>query len=356
MGAILERASERLVEQATTDGQASVHLLKEQVTARLPSGGDLSLMRKRLPGRPSRAALLLVHGFGTNRYTWHLDQRSLSAWLASRGYDVFNLELRGIGRSRALGAPSPVSFDEHVEVDLPAALDAVQACGHERVFLLGHSLGGAAAYAVSPRERQRIAGVITLSGVFRWGKGTRALGALARVVHGCGWVHRKVGASNGVPILLEGLGRLLARGVRVVDRGWVPLPAEAWAPGSVEHDVLREWLTRAFDRTSGGVLNTLGRMARTGAFRNLAGDRDYGAEWAACGVPVLVLGGDRDLLAHPYEDVRPAYEASSARDRTYYCFGPSTGGLSYGHIDLLIGRQAPDEVWPRIANWLDART
>ena len=91
-----------LVEQRV-HGSERLHLTKGVVSAALPGGGSLALVRKRLPGLEPRAAVVLLHGFGQNRYTWHLDSRSFSAYLAGRGLDVFNLELRGHGRSRGLG-------------------------------------------------------------------------------------------------------------------------------------------------------------------------------------------------------------------------------------------------------------
>jgi len=36
-------------------------------------------------------------------------------------------------------------------------------------------------------------------------------------------------------------------------------------------------------------------------------------------------------------------------------FGKAHGQAEdYGHIDFLVGRRAPDEVWPTITRWLEA--
>ena len=65
----------------------------------------LAMVRKRVAHRDGTLApLLLVHGFGQNRYAWHLPARSFANHLAMSGFDVFNVELRGHGRSRMLGA------------------------------------------------------------------------------------------------------------------------------------------------------------------------------------------------------------------------------------------------------------
>ncbi|HVY48917.1 MAG TPA: alpha/beta fold hydrolase, partial [Minicystis sp.] len=88
------------------------------------------------------APVLLVHGYGQNRYAWHLPSRSFSNYLARAGFDVYNLDLRGHGRSRHLGAQRPRHVSEFVREDVPTALEEVQRLsGGRPVFYVGHSLG-----------------------------------------------------------------------------------------------------------------------------------------------------------------------------------------------------------------------
>ncbi|MDC3378907.1 alpha/beta fold hydrolase [Planctomycetota bacterium] len=350
---MLSDMSSAHVHQITNAG-ARVLVAKQVLRAPLPDGGALALVRKRPVGGAPRGAVVLLHGLGQNRYSWHLDQRSLSAFLVDRGYDVFNLEMRGHGRSRGFGSASPQGFEDYAERDLPAALDAIRKVGHERVFLLGHSLGGAVAYAAAGATPERFRGVVTVSGVFAWGGGTRALSAFARLLHRAQRTHGRLGLRGGMPLRLDLVGRSMAAGLTMMENAWFLLPAEAWTPGSIERPILHQWLTRAFDRTSGSVLAQMARWARTGSFNDNGEQRDYAQAWSRCGVPTLILAGDRDKLAHPWSDVKPAFDASSARDRTYRCFGWASDGEQYGHVDLLVGRRAPHVVWPLIAEWLDA--
>src|SRR5439155_22881110 len=91
------------------------------------SGGPvpLAMVRKRLAENAggTKATVLLIHGFGQNRYAWHLPSRSLANHLARAGYDVFNLDLRGHGRSRHFGARRSRGIDEYVTEDLPSAVE-----------------------------------------------------------------------------------------------------------------------------------------------------------------------------------------------------------------------------------------
>src|SRR5262245_58846345 len=102
------------------------------------------MVRKRWAanGGGTRAPVLLIHGFGQTRYAWHLASRSIANDLARAGFDVFNLDLRGHGRSRHMGAKKCRGVEDYVLEDLPSAVEEVQALsGGRPVFLVGHSLG-----------------------------------------------------------------------------------------------------------------------------------------------------------------------------------------------------------------------
>src|SRR5690349_2969564 len=107
------------------------------------------MVRKRAVGAGGTLApVLLIHGFGQNRYAWHLPSRSLANHLARAGFDVFNLDLRGHGRSRHFGARRSRGIDDYVTEDLPSAVEEVYALSGKRpVYLVGHSLGGLVSYA-----------------------------------------------------------------------------------------------------------------------------------------------------------------------------------------------------------------
>ena len=64
-------------------------------------------------------------------------------------------------------------------------------------------------------------------------------------------------------------------------------------------------------------------------------------------LPLLAVCGTFDLLANPGA-VKPLFDRSHSRDKQYV-------KVDAGHGDLLVGRQAPAEVWPLVHNWLAAR-
>jgi pimeloyl-ACP methyl ester carboxylesterase len=329
------------VEQ-TIDGGRRVTLEKEIVMT--PGTQPLGMVRKRLP-RPARArgTVLLVHGFGQNRYTFHITGRSFSAFLASEGWDTFNVDLRGHGRSRRFGSERPELLSEYIREDVPAcAREALRLSGDERLFLLGHSMGGIIAYgAAATKLRDRTRGVVSVGSPYHFGLGSRTLTALSALLNAA----RFTGVFDTNPVLpLRILGRHLHNRRAMWDSTLLPVPIRPWSPGSVEDEVLSEYLSRAFDWTSLAVAFDILRAGRSGILRTRSGKTSFAQAFEHLDVPLLIIAGTKDALA-PAPSVRPAWERSRSHDKTYREF-------ALGHIDLIVGREAPLTVWPLIKDWL----
>lgn len=330
------------VEQVV-DGDVRATLAKEvhMIEAEHP----LAMVRKHLPGGATRGPVLLVHGFGQNRYTWHNARRSFSAYLATHGWDVFNVDLRGHGRSRRFGAPRPRGLDDYIRYDVPAfAREALALSGRPRLFFVGHSMGGLLSYSVAGSElRDRTAGVVSIGSPYKFGRGSAtllALRALAAAVH-------FTGAFDENPVFpMRALGKHLRKRATLWDQRF-PAPIRPWRPGSVEREVLDDYLERAFDRTSFTVGVDILRAGQEGRFVSKDKRVDYTTAFEMLEAPLLVIAGTDDMLAPP-ASVRPAYERSRSTDRTYREY-------PLGHVDLIIGREAPVTVWPLVQQWLARR-
>ncbi len=328
------------------DGEDRARFIKEIVHA--PGPEPLAMVRKRLPDRDTppggyHAAVLLTHGFGQNRYAWHLSQRSFANHLAREGFDVFNLDLRGHGRSRWLGARPCGAVDEYIHEDLPAALaEVLSLTGRSRAFLVGHSLGGLVAYAAAPSLGEQVQGIVTVGSPYAFGQGNRVLLALARAL---ALSVAKVRVRTPLPMTFI---REMFRSQRDIwNSRLFPSPVRAWGPGGFERPVLDEYLRLAFDTaTIGELLQTVASGTR-GRFASVDGTIDYATAWEALDLPLLVLAGTRDLLA-PIASVRPAYDRSASTDKTLQTF-------PMGHGDLILGRDAPRTTWPAVSAWLSRR-
>ena len=270
---------------------------------------------------------MLVHGFAQNRFSWDCEGRSPARWLAEQGWEVINLELRGHGRSE--GA-AEAGFEDYVE-------DLVRVASElGRPFVIGHSLGGAAAYAAATRTE--LAGVIGLGAM--WGFGGH---------------QRFIRLISGLSLKLPALRRARVRsrlGAVVMTRlmglsdtaaWWAPM--SGWWPGSMEPELLRERLERGFDYTTVQVWLDMARWAVEG---ETAVDE---ALWRACHVPLLVVVGDEDHLM-PLGDARGAYDLHPGPDKELLVLDDLKHEVHWGHLDLVMGRHAPAQVWPRLHAWM----
>lgn len=302
-------------------------------------GWRVALARYRPRGAARRAPVLLVHGLAACRVTFDLGPSvSLARRLASLGWDVWSLELRGHGRS--YGGPWGHALDDHLVRDLPAALGAVrEATGAPRVHAVGHSMGG----------------ILLLAHLARGGgRDLRSALAIASALD-----------YHGTPSDFHGLARLAPLGARVpslhlgaLSRAVAPLlgrrpgPLERFMvwPSNVDAALLRRLYAVTFHTVSMPVLVQLASAFREGGLRSLDGSVRYLDGLAGVDTPTLTLVGDRDRQCH----VEAARRSMAALRRgALVSLGRAAGhGDHYGHFDPLIGRRAPVEVWPHVERWL----
>jgi alpha-beta hydrolase superfamily lysophospholipase len=333
----------RTLEQ-TIDRHERAAFVKELVVTdgKLP----LALVRKRLAanGGGTRAPVLLVHGFGQNRYAWHLPARSLANHLARAGYDVFNIDLRGHGRSRHLGTRPARTIDEYVTEDLPTAVDEIRThTGDRPLWLVGHSLGGLASYAATPNLEGAIAGIAGLGSPYHFARGSFSLSAITVFVDALRRIHFP---HVPMPVPMASLGFVFRNTRRFIESPLYPLPWRGWHAGAMEAHVLEQHLTLAFDTAT---LHELRSIFEWGGQKRFGGHTvDYVERFESLDLPLLVLSGMKDDLAPP-ASVRPAFERSRSTDKTYRT-------VPLGHIDLLVGRDAPNSTWVHLTSWLDKHT
>jgi alpha-beta hydrolase superfamily lysophospholipase len=329
----------RIVEQHIDRDETSTFRKEIILTA---SPVPLAMVRKRAAeAEGTRAPVLLVHGFGQNRHTFHLPARSFSNYLARAGFDVFNLDLRGHGRSRHFGAKAPRGVEDYVREDIPAAVEEVHALsGGRRVWLVGHSLGGLVSYASAPTLDGAIAGVASIGSPYDFTRGSLTLGALALFFRAV-----SVAPVPNAPLPLQPVGFAMRAIRRLADSHLYPLPLRGYHVGSCEPHVLEQYLRLAFDRA---VVSEMLQMFDWAAQRRFGGrQQDYAARFESMDLPLLVIAGANDDLAPP-ASVRPAFTRSGAADKTYRV-------VPLGHIDLIVGRDAPLMTWSLVTRWLEKR-
>lgn len=324
--------------------------------ARTADGWELALHRYRGPVDAGRPPVVLCHGVAANRHNMDLDEdRSLARFLRARGRDVWLLELRGAGLSdrpsRKAGRQAGWSFDEHVAYDAPAALALVRReTGCDEVDWVGFSMGGLVAYAF-------------FGACGGAAPGAPALPRLRRLVTIGSPVMTRPARSLG---LITAAGRVLRPFARTPLQ--VPAQAFAFAVGPLNRiaggqvcarggsavGALRCAMTNVVSDVSRGVSRQFADWLANGRFASRDGAVDYAAGMARIQAPTLLIGGAADRLAPP-RTVQAAFELVGATEKRVVILGAEHGHRGvYGHADLAFGHHAPAEVYPLVAEWLEA--
>jgi pimeloyl-ACP methyl ester carboxylesterase len=329
-------------------------MLPETLYLRTEDGWSLALHHYPPRGPDRRHPVLMVHGIAANRLHFDLDERySLARACRNRGFDTFVLELRGAGLSYAPGGRAPALFQwgfaDYAERDLPTAIATVlEFCRVDALHVLGHSMGGMLLYSVGVGAPSELRSITTV--------GTPLVGQL-----GLGMVERRLlqlaatlgpattftpSAQRKVP-----LRRLLGAATR-----FVPFTARL-ADGILLNGLNCEpEVVNALAKE--GIADVPIRLISeitTHAAKGFSTDGPYAYEAALRHIvaPVFALCGNVDRVA-PASSVRLLVSRLVGPDVRYREMGVRFGDRAdYGHVDLLMGRNAPDEVYPQLLDFLE---
>jgi len=285
----------------------------------------------------------------------------MAAHLATRGREVFVVELRGHGRSRTEGAPWPRGVRDYLDLDLPAAMDLVrERTGAPRVVLIGHSLGGLLAQLHAGTRPGEVAGICALSAPsHRLGSSRlfrspvlRGLTRIALEVRDRGLSEVALRALPFFPLDRIGvisfaaeahLWDRLPAGLREGRRNPL-MPVRPWRKGSFEPAMERDRFKKGFDRTGIRVVVDLLEWGARGRLRGGPGEEDLLGRLAAVTCPALLISSPDDETVRARYTTQPE-DLPGARVTARELPG-------FGHCDLILGTDAPAGVWPHIDAWL----
>ena len=282
-----------------------------QLIVRAEDGVELALHRV-APSAPARGLpLLFVHGTFSNRW-FFLGARGLARYMADRSFDAWVAELRGHGRSRGPDRPGSWRFEDWIRLDAPAFIAGVrQATGRDALVWVGHSAGGVVGLASAGLADgpSAIAALVTAASPAPTGLHAAQLPIA--------W------AALGLTRLC---GRFPARLLRI-------------GPDDEARGVMEQWM-------------------RWNLGRRWVGDdgTDYFAACARIRAAHFALAGAGDWAFAPPMLCEDLVRASGSPDKTFLVCGRRTGfSRNFTHNRLLVSRAAREEVWPRIASWIEAR-
>lgn len=321
--------------------------------ARTRDGWKLALYRYEPDPGSHRTPVVLCHGMTSNR--WDMDgpgRLSLARYLAKEGYDVWNVELRGAGRSTRPtwwnGKSYNWRFEDYVQHDAPSVLQTVlRETGSRQVHWVGHSMGGMIAYALlmTPAHR-KIASAVTV--------GSPTMSDVGHPLLDFGVPYR--GLLRYVPRRLP-LGiaaRLGAPFAPLLTRTLHASIAElGWHPGNADAKLLRSLMLTAVDDLPASLLREFARWYDNKAMRDRYALFDFTDHLERITTPLLIIAGSHDRLT-PARDLERVHRAVSSPQKEFRIIGKTHGAAhDYSHADLILGLHAPDDVYPLILGWLE---
>jgi predicted alpha/beta hydrolase len=252
--------------------------------------------------------VILVPGTFSNWSFW-LGTRGtgFARLLARNGFEAIVLDLRGHGASQRPAPGQRWTFDNWGRLDVPAAVRHVSAAG-ARPLLVGHSAGGAsilAALAAEQDVHDVVIAAIIMATPLPWLQRWRLAGAyLMR------FAARRL---STFPARLLGLG-----------------PEDELA------GVMEQWMD----------WNIRGQWI---------GDdgTDYTAAFPRLRKPLLFIAGAGETRFAPPDAVEGLYDLVGSPRRLFVLAGRETGfSRDFGHVDIVVSREAQAEVWPMMLDWL----
>ncbi len=305
-------------------------------------GWLLSLRRTRQQGQgvPGRNPLLIVPGYGMNSFifSYHPRGLSLEGYLASRGFEVWSVDLRNTGRSRSDGGSRLYGFCDLILKDVHAAVHGVRdrtQTGSSKVDIIGCSLGATMMFAyVACVADNPVGRMVSMGGALRWVK-----------------VHPAIRLASTSPRLV---GLLPIRGVRPFASFALPkLKRVPWLltvylhPGIVDLSQ-SEILAQAVENPNRRVSRDVARWIKDGDL--MINGRNICEGVGAMQNPLLTVIANGDGIVPRETALWPHLHIGSSR-RDLLEVG--THSQPIAHADMFISDMAPTVVFEPLADWLE---
>jgi pimeloyl-ACP methyl ester carboxylesterase len=138
---------------------ASSTIKSKEFSVETKDGFSIHVSEKVRSGGTKKVPILLVHSLWTNSQTWDFPGRSVMNYLATNGYDVYALDLRGMGKSED---PLDGDYNTIGLLDRVKDLEAVASFIKEQKrppVVLGYSQGGALTGVLAASRPKLVSGV-----------------------------------------------------------------------------------------------------------------------------------------------------------------------------------------------------
>lgn len=348
-----------------------------------PDGVDLRVKRY---ANPQGTPVVFFHGFNGNGFEFDLPREgyNMAVYMARRGYDVWVTSFRGCGVEpyRCDHGDWSHSIDTLAIYDAPTLIDNISRIAGRKPFWIGHSMGGMVLYmylqgvryegdpsdcivvsdpALLQERNSKLLGGIAIASppAFWWPRhhpfqiasessfGRSIIGAMVLMNRVRSRVAPRVrigsNAKNAVLNRPRGL-KFLSRspiGIMLYNRRNTDSETSTSLVKWGADDVSAKMSVQLID----GIWNINCRQYFPFIFR--ADPYDYTLNMPLIKAPMLFVTGDKDFAN--WEGIkRYGFDRISSEVKQFVMLP------GYGHTDLVMGRQVSDDVYPVIADWMDA--
>ncbi len=312
-------------------------------------GWQLNTGRRLPKERRYKEPVILCHGLGANRYNLDFNEEySLAKRFTELGFDTYIMEMRTVGLSSKPHLFSDykwtIHFDDVVNYDIPAIIEnALKKSGSDKVFWIGHSLGGMIMYAHLQREENQkyINSLVTISSppVFRFQPELKRFIPMLK------------SAKILSHIKQEFWGRLFAPYLTRL----IPYSDVAANIENIDNQILKRIFVNLASDMSSTLVSQIGRWVEEGDIKDRSGEYNFTENLNKIKIPVYAMTGAADLICTP-ESV--LFLKGKIRDDILKITiaGKSSGfSTDYGHGDIIFGRKAPLEIFPLITDYVKER-
>lgn len=329
--AVYGAATEALIRSRTPYSAPKRHFVAAE------DGRRLALDEYAAAGK-TRGTLFLQHGLGSRANTFDLYPHgpSFARWFANRGWRVF----LGSSRGRETGAAFSWKFSDYLFLDAPALTSAVRTLAKEPIHWIGHSLGGILGLAHAARTGgKELASITTIGSALHYGIGKS--------------LFTDLNSRKRLREILETRNKLWNRFYHRLAAPWATvglLPGKSlYNRKNMSADAILAFHGHTMADIS---VPELLELATTFEGEGIKCDRlDQRLPALAKNLPVrwLCLAGGEDQQC-PSETSRWTYDRLSPPDKQWLL------AEGYGHVDMVCGKRASEEIWPQIEKFLGQKT
>jgi pimeloyl-ACP methyl ester carboxylesterase len=343
------------------------------------------LRGKRYPNAGA-VPLILIAGILGNGYQYDLafEDCNFALYFARRGYDVWICNLRGTGKEPNMSDGGDFShcIQDKGIYDVPALIEHVTEATGKKPVLVGHSMGSVVSFVyllglsysemngykrikpdleLSREHNASISAHVSIGGpiCFRWPRDdwhywileTPVARLVLRGVRAMiGWMGRwrlRVQVEKSVVGLIGSMPRL---GPMLLKPGFAFFANMSNMSGDTYLETLLSGLSdisfqEAYQFIDAALTNDF--MECKALLGDFPGEPcNYTANAHLVEAPILFVTGELDPV-HPETVYDYAFKKVSSEVKDFSVFD------EFGHLDLLLGLRAKDEVFPYIADWLD---